>query len=118
LSWELPELEPLEMPAVLLREAAGDCGQTPIEVRFVELGGTNTVRMQASTQTLKLLLVPDREMNVAWVVVGRATVLIGVFDSRMCSLNSLLREWEIAARDRVQVVLVEVLGLHDVLTSS
>jgi hypothetical protein len=52
------------------------------------------------------------------MVVGRATELIGVFNGGVAGLNSLLREWEIAARDRVQIRLVEVLGLHDVLTSS
>lgn len=115
MSWELPELKPLEMPAVILGEAAGDGSQTPVEVRFVELGSANPVGMQASTQALKLLLVPDREMNVAGVMVGRATELIGVFNGSVRRLNSLLREWEIAAGDRVQVVLGN-LGLHDVLS--
>jgi hypothetical protein len=104
--------------AVFFADHTRDRSEAEISVWLMELGCADALFVQRVPQTLKLLLVPDREMNVAWVVVGRATVLIGVFDSRMCSLNSLLREWEIAARDRVQVVLGKVLGLHDGLTSS
>jgi hypothetical protein len=39
------------------------------------------------------------------VVVGRATVLISMFKRGMTGLNSLLREWEIAARDAVEIVI-------------
>jgi hypothetical protein len=98
--------------AVFFADHTRDRSEAEISVWLMELGCADALFVQRVPQTLKLLLVPDREMNVAWVVVGRAT------DSRMCSLNSLLREWEIAARDRVQVVLGKVLGLHDGLTSS
>jgi len=37
------------------------------------------------------------------MVVGRATVLVGVLKSGMTGLNGLLRDGEIAARDGVQV---------------
>jgi hypothetical protein len=52
------------------------------------------------------------------MVVVRATELESVLNGGVAGLNSLVREWEIAAGDRVQVRLAEVLGLHDVLTSS
>ncbi len=41
-------------------------------------------------------------------MVGRATVLIGVFNGGVTSLNSLLREWDIAARDSVEIVLTNL----------
>ena len=45
-------------------------------------------------------------------MVERTTELIGVLKSGMGCLHSLLREWEIAAGDCVQISLGN-LGLHD-----
>ena len=55
-------------------------------------------------------------MDQCGMVVGRATELESVLNGGVAGLNSLVREWEIAAGDRVQVRLAEVLGLHDVLS--
>lgn len=112
LSWKLPELKPFEMPSSFLREAASDGGESPILIRFFELGCRDAKKRKASAQNFKLMLVANRQVDVGRVVVGRATELIGVFNGSMCRLNSLLREWDVAARDRVQVVLGN-LGVHD-----
>jgi hypothetical protein len=55
-------------------------------------------------------------MDQRGVVVGRATELESVLNGGMASLNSLVREWEIAAGDRVQERLGMDLGLHGFLT--
>lgn len=47
------------------------------------------------------------------MVVGRTTVGVSVFKGSVASLNGLLREWEVAARDGVEVVMITDLGLHD-----
>jgi hypothetical protein len=117
LSGKLPELEALEVVALVFGEQAGDGRQAPILVRLMEFRGWNSGFVQRRTQSFKRMLVAGRKIDVARMVVGRATELIGVFNSGVAGLNSLLREWEIAAGDRVQVRL-EVLGLHDGLTSS
>jgi len=57
----------------------------------------------------------DSQVQVRGVMVRRAAILVGVFNGGVASLNSLLREWDIAARDGVQVGLGGNLRLHDVL---
>lgn len=52
------------------------------------------------------------------MVVSRATVLIGVFNGGMAGLNSLLRAWDVAARDCVQIGFVGNLGVHVVLQNN
>lgn len=79
----------------------------------MELGSGNSRKIQARTKLLQLALVLDGEMDVRRMVVRRPTELIGVFDAGMSGLNSLLREWEVAARDAVQVVVIADLRLHD-----
>ncbi len=106
------------MPAFLLREAAGDGGETPILVRFVEVRKRNAECCKTSAQKLKRMLVTNRAMDIRGMVVGRATVQVSVLDRCVCSLHGLLREWDIAARDGIQIRLAGVLGLHDALTSS
>lgn len=103
---------------LIFSEQAGDGRQAPVLVRLMKFRGWDSGFVQRRTQSFKRMLVAGRKIDVARVVVGRATELIGVFNSGVAGLNSLLREWEIAARDRVQVRLAEVLGLHDFLTSS
>jgi hypothetical protein len=55
-------------------------------------------------------------VDVGGMVVGRATVQVSVLDGCVGSLHGLLREWDVSARDGVEVRLVGDLGLHDVLT--
>ena len=80
----------------------------------MELGRLNPLLVQTRTELRQLVLIAGSQVDVRGVVVGRATVEVSVFNGRMASLNRLLREWEIAARDGVQVVLAD-LRLHDVL---
>lgn len=99
---------------VLFGQAARDGRQTPVLVRFVKLGRADACALETRTDHFQLALVTDGEVDVRGMVVGRATELIGVFDGCVRSLNGLLREWDIAARDRVQVRLGN-LGLHGFL---
>jgi len=50
-------------------------------------------------------------------MVFRTTMSVSVFHSSVSGLDSLLREWDVAARDGVQIGLGRDLGLHDELTS-
>jgi hypothetical protein len=118
LSGKLPELKVLEMVPLIFCEQAGDGREAPVLVRLMKFRGGNSGFVQRRTQSFKRMLVAGRKIDVARMVVGRATELESVFNGGVAGLNSLLREWEIAAGDRVQVRLAEVLGLHDVLTSS
>jgi len=60
------------------------------------------------------LLVTNGQVDVGGVVVDRTTESVGVFKGGVAGLHSLLREWEIAAGDGVQVGLgFEVLQRHD-----
>lgn len=77
--------------------------------------------MKRVTQGFKLRFVANRQMDVGGMIVGRATVEIGVFNGGVTGLNSLLREWDVAARDGVQVRLGSVTGnlriAHDAILS-
>lgn len=88
---------------ILFSENASDSSQSPIFVRFVELGSWDSIRIERSTKLFKLLLVSNSEMDIRGMVVSRATESVCVFDSGMAGLNSLLREWDVSARDGVQV---------------
>lgn len=112
---QLPELQVLEQMAVLLGHAARDRREAPVHVRLVELGGPDPRGVENVTELLKLLLVADRQVDVRRVVVGRATELVGVFESSVCCLDRLLREWEIAAGDGVEVAGGDLQLLHDEL---
>jgi hypothetical protein len=70
-------------------------------------------RMQLGLELVQLLLIANGEVDVRRVVIGRSAVLVGVLNGCMGSLNSLLREWDIAAGDGVQVVLLSDSRFHD-----
>lgn len=101
---------------LILADAAGDGSQTPFLVGFFELSGGDSLSIEESAKRFKPRFVSDRQMDVGRVEVGRAAKLVGVLDGSMRCLNGLLREWDVAARDGVEVVLGEVLGFHDGLT--
>ena len=100
--------------ALLLSEAASDCGETPVLVRLVEFGRLDAMLMQACTELRQLMLITGSQVDVRGVVVGRATVEVSVFDASMGGLNGLLHEWDVAARDGVQVRLGNL--QHDALS--
>jgi hypothetical protein len=100
---------------VILSEDAGDGSETPVLVRLVELGRADTSVMETGTEGLELRRVASGQVNVGGVLVGRATEQVRVFNGCMSSLHGLLRERNVAARDGVQVRLVEVLQLHGIL---
>lgn len=77
----------------------------------MKLSRADAQAMQTSTKSYQLLLITDCQMDVGRMPFGsRATEGISVLDSCVSGLNTLLREGEIAARDCVQV---RVLNLHD-----
>jgi len=96
-------------------EATGDCCQAPILVRFVKFGRVDTCALKARTKIRQLTLITNSNVDVRGVLVSGATKEIRVFDCCVCSLHGLLREWDIAARDGVEV-MCGGLGLHDKLT--
>lgn len=102
---------------LILADAAGDGSQTPVLVGFFELSGGDSLSIEESAQRFEPMLVSDRQMDVGRVIVGRAAKLVGMFQGSVSSLDGLLRERNVAARDGVEVVLGEVLGFHDELTS-
>ncbi len=95
---------------------ARDCSETPIHVGLMKLGCGNASIVETCAQLFKRMLVAGRQVDVGRVMVGRATELISVFNGGVASLNSLLRDWDIAAGDGVEVGLTD-LGGHDNLTS-
>jgi hypothetical protein len=42
-------------------------------------------------------------VDVGGMVVCRATIQVSVLDGCVCSLHGLLREWDVSARDGVEV---------------
>jgi hypothetical protein len=70
--------------------------------------------MKRITQHFEANFIANRQVDITGMVIGWATKLVGVFDGGVGSLNGLLREWDIAARDGVQVRF-EVLQLHFLL---
>ena len=101
--------------SLFLGEDAGDGSETPVLVGLVELGGLDSCSVKHVTACLERFFVSDSQVQVRGVMVRRAAILVGVFNGGVASLNSLLREWDIAARDGVQVGLGGNLRLHDVL---
>ena len=104
---------------LILADAAGDCSQTPVLVRFVKVRGFDTVGFKNRPKCIKLLLVANGQVNVRGMMVGRSTEEICVLYGSMCRLNSLLRDRNVAARDCVQVRLGSAdlqIFRHDVLT--
>lgn len=98
---EAPELKALHEVTLRFWENAGDCGQTPILVRFVELGSLNAGVVQSMAKLLETLLVTNAKVDVAGMSVRWTTVGVSVFKGGVAGLNCLLSEWEIAARDGV-----------------
>lgn len=97
---------------LILVGKTGDRGQTPVGVRLIERGCVDLLLVQRVPQVLQRSRIASRQVNqgrVFWKIVSTS-----VLDSSMRRLNGLVSDWEIAARDDVQ--LREVLGLHDVLT--
>lgn len=90
---------------LLFVEQARDSRQAPVLIGLVKLGRWDALLIQARTKLFKRVRVAAGQGDVGGMVVGRATVLIGVLDGGVAGLNSLLRDGEIAARDGVQVVL-------------
>jgi hypothetical protein len=88
---------------LLLGEQAGDSRESPVLVGLLKLGRDNARVREAPTKKPQRLLITRSEMDVGGMVVGRATVLIGVLNGSVASLNSLVRDGDIAARDGVQV---------------
>ena len=81
----------------------------------MELSRVHACTLKARAKLFQLVLVANGEVNVRGMVVGRTTIGVGVLHGGMACLDSLLREWDIAARDCVEVVFGG-LGLHDKLT--
>lgn len=79
----------------------------------MEFGRADSCALEARTQTFQLMLVTNSDVDVRGMVVGRATEEIRVLNGCMSCLHGLLREWDIAARDGVKIVLG---ALHDNLT--
>lgn len=73
--------------------------------------------MHGCPKSFETELVANGQRDVAWVMVGRATEGVSVFNGGMAGLNGLVREWDIAAGDAVQIRLAGNLGVHDCLTS-
>lgn len=105
-----PELEAFEERALLFSQEAGDGRQAPVLVRFVKLSHADAQVVQPSTKGYQLLLIANCQVDVGRVPFGSgATEGVSVLNRSVGGLNSLLREWEIAAGDGVQV---SVAGLH------
>jgi hypothetical protein len=100
---QLPKLQAFQEIAILFSENASNRSQSPIFVRFVELGSWDSILIERGAKLFQLLLVSNGEMDVRRMMVSRATKSVCVFDGGMASLNSLLREWDVSARDGVQV---------------
>lgn len=79
----------------------------------MELSRVHACTLKARTQTFQLMLVTNSDVDVRGMVVGGATEEIRVLDGCMSCLHGLLREWDIAARDGIKIVLGT---LHDNLT--
>lgn len=118
LSWQTPELKALEQVAVFFSHARRDGSETPVLVRLVEFGSGMPECLKLRLKCQQLRLIARRQMDVAGMVIARATMGICVFDCCMSSLHSLLRERNVSSGDSVEIgLLVEVLCSHDKLTS-
>jgi len=103
--------------SLVFGEDACDRGQSPFLVRLVKFGCRNACIVQLLAERFKLRLVFDREVNVRRVVIHWSAIRVGVFNGSVAGLNSLLREWEVSARDGVEVRLLRFGNLelmHDI----
>lgn len=80
----------------------------------------DTCIVQLLAERFKLRLVFDREVNVRRVVIHWSAIRVGVFNSGVAGLNSLLREWEVSTRDGVEICFRGFVGNlelgHDMLS--
>jgi hypothetical protein len=106
------------MPALFLREDTSDGGETPVLIRFFKFGSRNADRGKTRAKLDQLMLITNGEVNVGRVMISRTAELVGVLDGSMRCLNSLLREWNVATRDGVEIVLRKGLGRHNDLTGN
>jgi hypothetical protein len=81
----------------------------------VKFCGLNAVRGKRGLKLEKSGLVSRRQLDVRRMMIVRTTMLVSVLNGGVASLNSLLREWEIAAGDCVEIG--RGTDLHDRLTS-
>lgn len=114
LGGKAPQGQTTGQVTVLLVEKARDGGEAPVLIRLMELSSRDASCLEPSTELFELRFVARRQVDVRGMVVGRATVEIGVFKGGVTGLNGLLREREIAAGDGVEIGLAGNL-LHDVL---
>lgn len=103
------------MVPLLLGEQAGDGRQAPFLVGLVKLRGGDAEMVETCAQVLERVLVSAGQGDVGGMVVGRATVLVGVLKGGVAGLNRLVRDWEISACDGVQIGFGREV-LHDGLT--
>lgn len=105
MSRETPQGQASKQWTLFLGQDAGDCGETPALVRLVELGAADALVTKTGTDRLELSDVASSHMDERGVVIDRTAEGVSVFNGGVASLNSLLREWDIAAGDCVQVRL-------------
>lgn len=118
LSWQTPELKALEQVTMFFRHAGRDGSEAPVLIRLVEFSSGMPECFKLRLKREQLRLIARRQMDIARMVIARATMSVCMFDCCMSSLHSLLRERNVSARDGVEIGLrVEVLGVHDSLTS-
>lgn len=96
--------------SLVFGEDACDRSKSPVLIRLVKFSCMDACIVQPLAERFKLRLVFDREMNVRRVVIHWSAIRIGVFNSGVAGLNSLLREWEVSARDGVHIVLWSFVG--------
>ena len=91
-------------------QAAGNGRKAPVLIWLVELGRVDACGRKARTKLHQLLLVTNGEVDVRGMC--REIKSTSVLYSRVCGLDCLLREWDVAARNAVKVRM----ALHDSLT--
>ena len=69
----------------------------------MEFGCSDATRVRHITKLLKSSLVTNGQVDAGGMIVRRSTKLIGVFDCGVSCLHYLLRDWDVAARDDVQI---------------
>lgn len=111
---KFPQLKAFEQMPLVFDENARDCGETPVLIWFMKLGRLDACRMKFFTQPFKANLIANRQVDITGMMVGGATKLIGVFKGGVTSLNRLLREWDVAARDCIEIGFADLLLRHDI----
>jgi hypothetical protein len=91
--------------SLVFGEDACDRGKSPVLIRLMKFGCKDACVVQLLAKRFKLRLVFDREVNVRRMKIFRSAVRISVFNSGVAGLNSLLREWEVSARECVKIML-------------